>query len=268
MVSYHDLMHGFRQLEISPDKPVIIHTSLSSFGEIHGGAATLLGALLAGFNSLFAPAFTYKTMLIPEDGPENNGLTYGSGRDSNRLAEFFQPDMPIDPLIGRFPAEILSYPKAFRSTHPIYSFVGVATDDLLQTQSIPNPLAPIFQLAERGGWVLLLGVDHTANTSLHAAERLAGRAGFIRWALTTEGVIECPGIGGCSNGFEKAAPLLAPITRQVTIGQAQIRALPVAPMLELFSAAIKKDPIAFLCDDITCQCCEAVRSAARSGQVV
>ncbi len=43
------------------------------------------------------PAFTYKTMLTPLTWSENNGITYGSGADVNRMAEFFDSQMPADP---------------------------------------------------------------------------------------------------------------------------------------------------------------------------
>jgi aminoglycoside 3-N-acetyltransferase len=265
MVTYRDFVQGFQQLGIESGRPVIVHSSLSSFGEIRGGATTLLGALLACFDGVIAPTFTYKTLLIPEEGPQNNGLAYGSGGDNNRMAEFFTPSMPVDPLMGKLPAELAKNPRARRSHHPICSFAGIGAEDILETQTLKDPFAPIRKLAEIDGWVLLLGVDHSSNTGLHLAEQIAGRRSFIRWALTPEGVAECPGLGGCSNGFEKATALLAPITHQVTIGDGLVQALPIPAMLELFSKAVQQDALAYLCDDITCQYCEAVRMDARTG---
>ena len=49
------------------------------------------------------PTFTYKTMLTPLTGPEHNAITYGSGEAQNRMAEFFTPRMPADPLMGIIP---------------------------------------------------------------------------------------------------------------------------------------------------------------------
>ena len=62
--------------------------------------------------------------------------------------------------------------------------------------------APVGALAEENGTVLLIGVNHTVNTSIHFAEKLAGRRQFIRWALTRDRVVECPGFPGDSEGFE------------------------------------------------------------------
>ena len=51
MPSFHDFARGLRQLGIDRERPVIAHASLSAFGQVHGGAETLLGALLAAFNT-------------------------------------------------------------------------------------------------------------------------------------------------------------------------------------------------------------------------
>src|SRR5512139_4043373 len=165
MLTFRDLITAFRKLELDRTHPVIIHGSLSAFGEVHGGAETLLGALMASVDTLIAPTFTYKTMLVPESGPTNNGITYGSGRSQNRLAEFFTPDMPADKLMGVIPETLRRHPKASRSTHPILSFAGLQAKAILDAQTIEEPLAPIREARSRQGVVLLLGVDHTVDTS-------------------------------------------------------------------------------------------------------
>ncbi len=263
-LSYRDLVQGFKRLGLPDGKPVIAHASLKSFGEVRGGAETLLGALLGVFPRLMMPTHTYQTMLIPEEGPPDNALQYGSGRDQNAMAAFFTPDLPADPLMGMLPEALRQLPQAKRSTHPILSFAGVGVEDALAAQSLAEPLAPIRMLNEEEGWVLLLGVDHTVNTSIHYAEKLAGRRQFVRWALTPSGVVECPGFPGCSLGFEKAAPLLQAVTREGMIGSARVRALPLVEMTSLLIAALQEDPLAFLCDDPTCERCNAIRQAAGS----
>lgn len=260
-LSYRELVQGFQRLGIPAGKPVIAHASLKSFGEVRGGAETLLGALLGVFPRLMMPTHTYQTMLIPEEGPADNAIQYGSGRDQNAMAVFFTPDLPADPLMGILPEVLRKHPQAKRSAHPILSFAGVGVEDALAAQTLAEPLAPIRVLNEEEGWVLLLGVDHTVNTSIHYAEKLAGRRQFVRWALTPNGVAECPGFPGCSMGFEKAAPLLQAVTRETLIGTVQVRALPLLEMTGLLVAAIKEDPLAFLCDDPTCERCAAVRQS-------
>ncbi|PIU90629.1 MAG: AAC(3) family N-acetyltransferase, partial [Anaerolineae bacterium CG06_land_8_20_14_3_00_57_67] len=143
--------------------------------KIDGGAETLVSALLAVFDSVVMPAFTYRTMIIPSSGPETNAIIYGSGADANRMAEFFDPQMPADPLMGAVAETLRKRPRAGRSAHPILSFAGVNARAALAEQILTNPLAPIGALAKQDGWVLLLGMDHTVNSSIHYAEKLAGR---------------------------------------------------------------------------------------------
>lgn len=259
MVTYRDLTSGFQALEIDSGKPVIVHASLSSFGRVRGGAETLVGALLSVFHAVMVPTFTYKTMIVPDVGPPNNGIVYGSRKDSNLMAEFFHIDMPADPLMGIVPETLRKQPQARRSPHPILSFAGVEVADALAAQTIGEPLAPIRHLIELDGWVLLLGVNHRANTSIHYAELASGRKQFIRWALTPTGVVECPHFPCCSGGFNQLAPHLTHITRLVEVGSAQIQALPLPQMISEVQALIQEDPTALLCDKSDCERCDAIR---------
>ena len=110
MVTFRDFFNTLRQLEIDRSSPVIAHTSLSAFGEVHGGVDTVLAALMGAFNTLIVPTFTYKTMVIPEVGPPENAMRYGSGVAVNRMSEFFSPDMPADKLMGVVPETLRRRP--------------------------------------------------------------------------------------------------------------------------------------------------------------
>jgi aminoglycoside 3-N-acetyltransferase len=239
---------------------------MSAFGRVHGGADVIVGALLANFSGLMMPTFTYKCMLTPEDGPVDNGMSYGSARDVNKMAEFFRPDLPADPLMGVVAESLRQHLSAHRSQHPLLSFAGVQVDAALNQQTLAAPLAPIQALMEAGGWVLLLGVDHTVNTSIHLAEKLAGRKQFVRWALTPDGVVECPGFPGCSDGFQALAPRVEPLIRQVQIGQGIIQALPLPGMVEIAREWITRDPRAFLCERSDCDRCQAVRHSLAAAE--
>jgi aminoglycoside 3-N-acetyltransferase len=259
MLTFRSLISALRQLNLPDAAPVIAHASLSAFGEVQGGAETLLGALLTGFHAWMMPAFTYKTMLVPETGPAHNAMRYGSGKDANRMAEFYHPDLPVDKLIGAVPEALRLHPKTRRSTHPILSFAGVNVDAALNAQSLSEPLAPLGVLADHAGWVLLLGVDHTVNTSIHFAERLAGRRQFTRWALTPQGVAECPGFPGCSSGFSALEPRLQPFTRVVQAGSAHICAVPLDALIRAVRTALAEDPLALLCEQADCERCQELR---------
>ncbi len=258
MLTYRDLVAAFRDLDLG-SAPVIVHGSLSAFGPVRGSAKAITGALLAVFSSVVMPAFTYKTMVTPEVGPPDNAIDYGSGAEANARAVFFHPDLPVDPLMGILPETLRKHPHALRSPHPIYSFVGVNADEAIQAQTIAEPFAPIEALTKAGGWVLLMGVNHTVNTSIHYGEQRAGRPQFTRWALTPQGIVECPRWPGCSFGFEQIAPRLKGATRKVQAGQALLQAVPLPVLVTTVIAMIQEDPHALLCHQPDCQRCNTIR---------
>lgn len=250
---------AMRSLGVPAGVPVIAHASLSAFGSVEGGADTVLEALLAEFDTLVMPGFTYATMVTPETGPPDNGVTYGARPYSNYQARFFTLDLPTDGLMGNVPEALRLRAGSGRSTHPILSFVGMNAADILAAQTLSEPMAPIGKLVEAGGWVLLLGVDHTVNTSVHWGERLAGRRQFIRWALTPNGVVECPHFPGCSDGFNVLEQPLAGVTRRRVLGRGLIQAIPLAELMRTVQACLAADPLALLCDRSYCERCIAFR---------
>src|SRR5512141_1101812 len=259
MPDYAELLAAFQALGLQ-EKPVIAHASLRPFGFIEGGAEAVLDAMLASFASLIMPTFTYRAEIIPDVGPPNNGITYGSGHDLNQLAEPFVPEMRADPMMGILPETLRNHPSATRTAHPILSFTGIHADLTLFTQTLYEPLAPIGALAEQDGWVVLVNVDHTVNTSIHYAEKLAGRKQFIRWALVGNRVVECPGYPGDSMGFQAIEEYLTFDARRVPVGEGFIQAVPLRRLFEAVQELIKNDPLALLCHRTDCERCNAVRN--------
>ena len=258
MLTFRDLSSSFRRLDLG-QRPVIAHASLSAFGEVQGGAETVLGALLTAAPTLLMSTFTYQTMIVPGNGPPNNGITYGSAKDANRRAVFFEPDLPADKSMGIIAETLRQHPKARRSVHPIYSFAGIEVDEAIFAQSLEAPFAPIEVLAKADGWVLLLGVDHTVNTSIHYAEQLAGRRQFIRWALSYGRAVECPCWPGCSGGFSQISPHLEWFTQKIQIGSALVQAIPLKSLISVVQELIAEKPFALLCEREDCERCNAIR---------
>ena len=259
MPGYAELKRAFDELGLA-GRPVIVHASLKKFRHIEDGPQAVIQALLASSSGVVMPTFTYKTMVTPEVGPPDNGITYGSKTYHNKMAEPFTRVMPPDKMMGILPIALLGEEGATRASHPILSFGGIKADDILLTQTLFDPLAPIQTLADKNGCVVLINVDHTSNTSIHYAEKLAGRKQFIRWAMIPDRIVECPGFPGDSSGFNAIEEPLQADTRRVEMeGGAFMQAIPLKRLIDITTQFIKKDPLALLCQREDCERCNEVR---------
>lgn len=245
------------------DRPIIAHASLKPFGRIKGGPEAVLDAMLASFASVIMPTHTYRTKIIPDVGPPNNAIRYGNGIYKNKMAIPFYRDLRADPMMGILPETLRKHPAATRTAHPILSFAGINADPILLTQTLFEPLAPIGALAEQDGWVVLINVDHTANTSIHYGEKLAGRKQFIRWALVEDRVVECLNYPGDSAGFEAIEEHIRSETRYIELHGGFVQAVPLPRLLEVVQELIKRDSFALLCQRPECERCNAVRATGR-----
>lgn len=258
MLDYSDLKPIFDSLNLS-DRPVIAHASLKPFGYIRDGADGILRAMLGSFKSIVMPTFTYWTMITPEVGPANNAMNYGKEESLNKQAVSFKHDLQVDPMMGALPEALRNHPMATRTSHPILSFAGIHAESILATQTLFEPLAPIGALAEQDGWVLLINADHTSNTSIHYAEKLAGRKQFLRWALVGDRAVECHNYPGDSRGFQAIEPYIKPHVVRVDVDKGFIEAAPLKKLLDVATELIKYDTFALLCEREDCQMCNAVR---------
>jgi aminoglycoside 3-N-acetyltransferase len=118
---------------------------------------------------------------------------------------------------------------------------------ILDSQTMQEPLLPIQTLANAQGWVLLLGVNQTTNTSIHYGKKLASRKQFNPWALTPIGVIASLGFPGCSDGFEAISPQLGDVIRVVEMGEAVVQAMPLVTLMDTVCKMIKANPVTLLC---------------------
>lgn len=265
MITVRELLVGFGALPIR-GQAVIAHGSFKALGEVQGGPRVVIDALVKTCGSLVMPTFTYQTMVTPLVGPPNNALDYAA-EDANRKhasagtldALPFRRDLPADEEMGILAETLRRHAAAKRSFHPILSFAGVNADFAIERQTIYDPFAPIRALAEKNGWAVLIGVDHSVNTSIHYAEKLAGRKQFIRWALARRRIIQCPGFPGDSSGFNEITQYLGNDVETVTIGEARVQAVQLNNLIDRVKILIKANPRALLCERSNCPRCNAVR---------
>jgi len=256
-VSEHDIERALRSLGI--DGGVEVHSSLSSFGHVEGGADAVVDELVATFPLVIAPAFTWLTWAPPPPGVcmERNGVTEEWLKIWQKPPQAWRPDMPAHKGIGVIPETLRKRPGAVRSTHSTHSFaaIGAGAGEILANQSLDDPLAPIEELLmRRGGWVLMLGVRIGSCTAIHQCERLAGRPFFIRWAVDQTGRTVETRVPMCTGGYYRFEPLLAPVARETKIGGARVVAYPGRPFMEICTGAIRRNPEILVCRP-TCVYC-------------
>ncbi len=269
-VERNDIQSAVESLGLA-GRPVCLHTSLRSFGWIDGGANTVVDGFLDAGCTVMVPAFTSGFNVAPplDRRYPRNGLDYEHADWPGEAREdIFSPNSTvIDEDMGAIPAAIVRMKDRVRGNHPSDSFVAVGplAEELIRRQTAFAVYAPFAALVERGGSVVLIGVDLTRMTLLHLAEKRAGRTLFRRWARDAfGGTIECR-LGSCSEGFERLRPFLKPIERTRTVGQSPWRIYPAAQVLELGSAAIRNNPDITHCSNPDCIRC---RDAVLGGPIV
>ncbi|MBB5984003.1 AAC(3) family N-acetyltransferase [Kribbella solani] len=257
---------------------MIVHSSLSSFGHVDGGADAVVDALLATCGTLLLPGATSHATRVPappdlvrENNASPNVSDWASFDAALAEAADFHRDLPINRNLGVIPETLRRTRQHVRSWHPWFSYIaaGAGADDLIAQQRLDWPLGPIEALTELGGQVLLLGVSHTTNTTIHLGEQLLGRARFYRYAKAAPGVwMELPNIPGASHRFDDIEPHLRSSTRRVSIGACTASLVSVADVLAVTRHLIEASPSALLCDDPACQCAAAIQQRLRQVRVL
>ncbi|MCX7301084.1 MAG: AAC(3) family N-acetyltransferase [Rhodobacterales bacterium] len=162
---------------------VMVHVALSSIGWIVGGA----GALIQALQDVVTPD---GTILMPAHTPANSDpALWQNPPVPADWVPVIRDNMPAyDPArsacreLGAVADLFRSLPDVRRSPHPHVScaawgrLADVLTHDHPLEQA-EGPLSPIGRLYDCDGRVLLIGVGHDNNTSLHLAEYRADYPG-------------------------------------------------------------------------------------------
>ena len=146
-----------RALGVQPGQLLQVHTAFSKVGPVEGGPLGLIAALRAALGeggTLVMPSMSYDDDYLFD--PRSTPCT-GMGI----VAETF----------WQLPGVLRSdNPHAFAASGPLASRI-VAPHSLSLPHGLDSPVGRVYEL---GGHVLLLGVGHTSDTTIHLAEHLAG----------------------------------------------------------------------------------------------
>ncbi len=176
------LAESLRACGVQLGQTIIVHTSLRSLGWVIGGAQAYIQALLQAVGET-------GTVLMPTQTFRNldpySGAHPGVPEQWWPLIRTHWPayDPATTPSLGMGAvAELFrTWPGARRASTPRARLPpwGRTPKRLLATHALEEPFgddSPVGQLYALDGAVLLVGVDHASNTSLHLAEYRANYA--------------------------------------------------------------------------------------------
>ncbi len=254
--SVGDLSDQLRALGVRPGAVLVVHTSFKALGPVEGGPLGLIAALRGAIGP-------DGTLVMPT-------MTDGESR--------FDPGNTPSLGMGVTAELFWRQPGVLRSTHPGGSFA--AQGPLARIICRPQPLSPphggdspIGRVHELGGQVLLLGVTHSEDTTLHLAEALAR----VPYSVSHPCVVEVrgelrtlmiPETDHCCRGFRKADDWLRPrgLQREGRVGNAEARLCSSRDLVSVAAEHLAVDPLIFLCAPRTsCDECDLARASIRSG---
>ena len=246
-----ELEAALERLGLDGSQSIIAHSSLRAFGHIEGGAGTVARALRKRVSTLVMPAFSYYTLVWPPEkcsGDWHENLPIASGH--------FDRFSKVSSDIGRLSQYLVDDLRNMRSKHPALSFVawGRYAYEVLERQSLENPYGPIGALLDLDGYILLLGVSHTSNTTLHYGEYLAGQVLLPRYVMQ-DGEVRETYFPNCSGAFDRMAGYLTPVC-EVRLERGKISLFKIRDVLEATRSVLVENPEALLCNNSSCRCQE------------
>src|SRR2546426_9622156 len=262
-VSREALDEGLRRLGLS-GKSVAVHSSLRSFGDVEGGAKTVIRALQDVCATVLMPGFQCAAKIPPppEKRYRQNGCDYAVPFDlQTRPRPFDVQATPLHPKMGVVCHTFAQCPGVLRSYHPWHSWLGTGEHAAAWLADHPweTTNRPLESLARAGGILLLLGVSLCSSTAVHVAEERAGRRPFIRWAMDRSGAVREVQTCGCAKGFESLRPHCHHLFRIERIGDCLAQTAPVQQLIDCLAPIIREQPELTRCSHECLRCHDAIQ---------
>ena len=244
-MNYKEIAEGLRSLGLKEGSIVMLHSSFLSLGKVNNGPGEVIKAFLDVIGkkgTLLVPAFGQLGVLVEE---------------VKHLPGTIISSCPVGTVAAYGPA------------------AKVLCQDHWKAETAHGKDTPYTRLAERGGFICLLGVDQDRNTSLHSIEAL----------------LELPYLETISRTFKN--PAGKEVTREYKfypgphrdfigidrllldsgamkvrrIGNAQVRLIDSAKMFDVLLAAGKECPDLVLCSNPECADCTRQHAAIYAAEM-
>lgn len=231
------LARHLRELGVEPGDVLVVHSSFRAVGPVEGGLTALILALMDAV------------------GPEGT-LVMPSMTD--RDDELFDPKRTPCRHLGIVPDTFWRMPGVLRSDSP-HSFAAYGPHAARITAphrpDFPHgPDSPVGRVCDLDGKVLLLGVDHTENTTVHLAEALAGVPYRVPKYCTVlrDGLpvrVDFGEIDHCCRNFALVGEWLnrRGLERRGEVGSARARLVRARDVVATVVEELRDDPLRFLC---------------------
>lgn len=252
VVKRKNLIEGFKRIGLQKGDLVMVHSSLSSFGYVEGGAETVIESLWAIIEpgTLIFPTFTFSFVNSehPPFNPEKTPSVVG------KITEVFWRQ---------------GYGK--RSLHPTHSIAvkGENVEELIKDHEKFTPFSyegPFGKIYKKGGYILLLGVIPEVISFFHAIEEWVKLPYLIptKAKIEKDGKIELVDIASHPPGhrcFKNITDLMEKDrkVRKVIIGNALCRLFSIRELVEYTVKKMEKEPDILLRKDCLCEFCLLAR---------
>ncbi|MEZ5667330.1 MAG: AAC(3)-IV family aminoglycoside N-acetyltransferase [Alphaproteobacteria bacterium] len=247
------IVDQLRALGVRSGGVLLVHTSFRATGPVEGGPAGLIAALrhaLGPDGTLVMPAW--------------------SGDDD---APFDPANAPVAADLGIVAATFRRAPGVVRSDHPFAFAAAGPRARFIVGGPMPLPPhapgSPVGKVHACDGQVLLLGVGHDANTSLHLAELVAGAPYRAAKHVTVlrngrPARIDYAENDHCCARFALADDWLraAGLQSEGPVGHGHARLMASRDLVAVAGARLAADPLVFLHPQTAdCAECDAARAS-------
>jgi aminoglycoside 3-N-acetyltransferase len=253
VVTPAELTEDLSALGVRDGQVLLVHMSFRSVRPVHGGPSGVIEALLHAVGPR-------GTLVMPSWGDDDD-----SPFDPDRTAA--SSDLGVTAEIFR------RMPNVKRSAHP-FAFAALGPNaDAVTAGPLPipphAPTSPVGRVHDLDGQVLLLGVGHDSDSTIHLAEVLGGvpygvpkHCTVMRDGQPTR--VDYDENDHCCQRFALADDWLRQrgLQREGKVGHAHARLIRSRDIVSVVLEQLARDPLVFLHDSIErCEECDRARAS-------